>query len=111
MYVKHILFQQSDPDQGQPIDPSRLISGRLAMTNSVRRARQNAHIPKREIDKGRMGMVQGVLRLHNLKSHMWLTRPRWSTLIIRNRYTMPLMVVMMRNILRMVAVFIRRGRG
>jgi len=31
-----------------------MISGRLAMTNSARRARQKAHIPKRGIGKGRM---------------------------------------------------------
>jgi len=45
----------SDPEQGQQIDPSRLISGRLAVTSSVRRARQNAHIPERGRGKGRMG--------------------------------------------------------
>jgi len=45
----------SDPDQGQQIDPSRLISGRLAMTNSARQASQNAHIPKRGGGKDRIG--------------------------------------------------------
>jgi len=44
-----------DPEQRQQIDPSRMISGRLAMTNSGRRARQNVHIPKRGRGKGRMG--------------------------------------------------------
>jgi len=35
----------------EQIDPSRMISGRL--TSSVRRARQNTHIPKRGRGKGR----------------------------------------------------------
>jgi len=44
----------SHPEQGRHIDPSRLIYGRLAMTNSVRRARQNTHISKSGRGKGRM---------------------------------------------------------
>jgi hypothetical protein len=44
-----------DEEQGQPIDPSRMICGRLAVTSSGRRARQNAHIPKRGRGKGQMG--------------------------------------------------------
>ena len=44
-----------DPNQGQPIDPSKLMSGRRAMTQSARRARKNAHIPKKGRGKGRMG--------------------------------------------------------
>ena len=45
----------SAPEQGQRIDQSRLISGRLAMTKSARRERQNNHIPKRGRGKGRIG--------------------------------------------------------
>jgi len=42
-------------DQGQPIDPSMMIGGRRAMTQSNRKEkeRQNAHIPKR--GRGRRG--------------------------------------------------------
>ena len=42
----------SDQEQGQEIDPSRLISDRIAVTGSVRRARVNAHIPKRRRGRG-----------------------------------------------------------
>ena len=45
----------SDPNQGQPIDPSKLTSGRRAMTQSTWRARQNTHIPKRGRGKGWKG--------------------------------------------------------
>jgi hypothetical protein len=70
----------------EPIDPSKMIGGRRAQTQSYRKEkeRRNAHIPKR--GRGRRGgMVQGVLSLlrllrHRLKSRRWLTRPRrWST--------------------------------
>jgi len=57
-----------------------MIAGRRAMTQSHQKERKNAHIPKR--GRGRRGMVHGLLRLlrlHSLKSHRWLTRPRWST--------------------------------
>jgi len=42
-------------DQGQQIDPSRMISGRLSMTNNTKQARQTTHMPKRERGKGRLG--------------------------------------------------------
>jgi len=45
-------------------------------------------------------MVKGLLRLHSLQSHRWLTRARWSIWIIRIRYTMPQMVVMTSSIFR-----------
>ena len=69
----------SDEEQSQQIDPSKLIGGRRAMTQSVRRDRQN-HIYRRgeEVKVGG-GMVQGLLMLHSLNSRMWLTRRRWST--------------------------------
>jgi len=68
-----------------PIDPSKMIGGRRAQTQSYwkEKERRNAHILKR--GRGRRGMVQGLLRLHILKSyrlltrHKLLTRPRWST--------------------------------
>jgi len=34
-------------DQGQPIDPSKMIGGRRAMTQSYQKERQSGHIPKR----------------------------------------------------------------
>jgi hypothetical protein len=45
----------SDQDQRQPIDPSKMIGGRRAMTQSHRKEkeRKNAHILKRE--RGRRG--------------------------------------------------------
>jgi len=43
----------SDPNQGQPINPSKLISGICAMTQSARRHRENTHIPKRERGRGK----------------------------------------------------------
>jgi len=49
----------SDPDQGQPIDPSKLIGGRHAMTKTTRRAKQNAHIPNRGRGKGRRASSEG----------------------------------------------------
>jgi len=63
----------------EPIDPSKMIGGSRAQTQSYRKEkeRRNAHISKR--GRGRRGMVQGLLRLHSLKSHRLLTRPRWST--------------------------------
>jgi len=45
----------SDQDQGQPIDPSKMIGGRRAMTQSHRREKKNADIPKKERGKGRRG--------------------------------------------------------
>jgi len=47
------------PNQGQLIDPSRMISGRRAMTQSARRKMQNAHIPKRGRGKGRRADGEG----------------------------------------------------
>jgi len=82
-----------DMSEQDPTDPSKVTDGRRAQTQSYRKEkeRRNAHIPKR--GRGRRGMVQGLLRLHSLKSHRLLTRPRWSTWIIRIRYTtMSLMV-------------------
>jgi len=82
-----------------PVDPSKMIGGGRAHTQSYRKEkeRRNTHIPKR--GRGQRGMVQGLLRLHILKSHRLLTRPRWSTRIIRIRYTtMSLMVGMTRII-------------
>jgi len=35
------------------MDPSRLISGRIFVTGSVRRAKVNVHIPKRGKGRGR----------------------------------------------------------
>jgi len=35
-----------DQDQGQPSDPCKMIGGRRAMAQSVRRQRINAYIPK-----------------------------------------------------------------
>ena len=92
-------------DQGQPIDPSKMIGGRRAQTQSYRKEkeRRNAHIPKR--GRGRRGMVQGLLRLHSLRSHRLLTchrlltRPRWSTWIIRIRYTTMWLMVSMTKII------------
>jgi len=43
----------SDQEQGQQIDPSRLISGRIVVTGSMRWARANTHIPKRRKGRGR----------------------------------------------------------
>ena len=37
----------SDQDQGQSIDPSKMIAGRRVMTQSHRKERKNTHIPKR----------------------------------------------------------------
>jgi len=34
-------------NQGPPIDPSKMIGGRRAMTQSHRKERQDGHIPKR----------------------------------------------------------------
>jgi len=59
----------SDLNQGQPIDPSRLIFGRLVMTNNARRARITHISQKGEEVKVGWGMLQKVLRLHSLKSH------------------------------------------
>jgi len=42
----------SDQDQGPTIDPSKMIGGRRAMTQSHRRERQRGHIPKRGRGKG-----------------------------------------------------------
>jgi len=47
----------SDQEQGQPIDPSKMIAGRCAMTQSHRRERKNTHIPKR--GRGRRGDGSG----------------------------------------------------
>jgi len=49
----NFYVDMSDQDQGPPIDPSKMIGGRRAMTHSHRRERQNAHIPKRGRGKGR----------------------------------------------------------
>jgi len=43
----------SDQEQSQQIDPSRLIHGRRAMTQSVRQERQRGHIPKRGKGRGK----------------------------------------------------------
>jgi len=40
-------------DQGQPIDPSKMIGGRRAMTQSHWKERQSKHILKRGRGKGR----------------------------------------------------------
>jgi len=40
-------------DQGQRIDPSKMIGGRRALTQSHRKERQSGHIPKR--GRGRKG--------------------------------------------------------
>jgi len=42
----------SDQHQGQPIDPSKMIAGRRATTQSQRRERKSGYIPKRGIGKG-----------------------------------------------------------
>jgi len=61
-------------NQGQHIDPSKMIGGRRAMTQSHQKERQRGE----EVKGGQM--VQGLLRLHTLNSHRWLTRTRrWST--------------------------------
>jgi len=44
-------------DQGQPTDPSKMIGGRRAMTQSHRKERQSGHIPKR--GRGRRGDGSG----------------------------------------------------
>jgi len=48
-----LIFFVDMSDQGQPIDPSKLICGRRAMTQSHRKERQSGHIPKRGRGKGR----------------------------------------------------------
>ena len=47
------FFFVDKSDQGQPIDPSKMIGGRRAMTQSHRKERQSGHIPERGRDKGR----------------------------------------------------------
>jgi len=49
----NFCVDMSDQEQGHQIDPLRLISSRVAMTSSVRWARQNMHIPKRVRGRGR----------------------------------------------------------
>ena len=69
----------SDLNQGQPIDPEKLMCGRRAMTQSARQQRQRGTSQigeEEEVKRGRM--VKGVLRLPRLHSHRWLTRRRWS---------------------------------
>jgi len=50
-------------DKGQPIDPSKMIGGRRAMTQSHQKEtkRQNAHIPKR--GRGRRGDGSGTYQV------------------------------------------------
>jgi len=45
----------SDPNQGQPIDPSKLPSGR--------RARQNTHLPKRGKGRGQKTLISASICL------------------------------------------------
>ena len=59
----------SDPEQGQQVDPSRLIYGRVAVTSSVRRGRENTHIPKRGKGRGQMADGEGSSQA---------TQPTWS---------------------------------
>jgi len=44
----------SDQHQGPPIDQSKMIDGRRAMTQSHQKERQSGHIPKRGRGKGRL---------------------------------------------------------
>jgi len=44
----------SDPEEGQHIEKSRLICGRVSVTSSVRRARQNVHIQNSGRGRGQM---------------------------------------------------------
>ena len=48
----------SDQDQGQLIDPSKMIAGRRVMTQSHRKERKNTHIPKRGKVGGGSGTSQ-----------------------------------------------------
>jgi len=64
----------SGQEQGQKIDPSRLISGRIAVTGSVRRARVKRISQRGEKVEVGGRMVKAVLKLHNLHSHRWMTR-------------------------------------
>ena len=48
----NFCVDMSDQHQGQPIDPSKMIAGRRAMTQSHQQERQSGHIPKRGRGKG-----------------------------------------------------------
>jgi len=54
-----LCVDMSDQEHGQQIASSRLISGRIVVTGSVRRARVNAHIPKRGRGKGQRAVGEG----------------------------------------------------
>jgi len=77
----NFCVDMSYPNQGQPIDPSKLISGRRAMTQSARRARQNAHIPKtgRGRGKGRKGDGVGSSQATQSEQSQVIAQHRWST--------------------------------
>lgn len=53
--VKFLNFcvDMSDQHQGQPINQSKMIGGRCAITQSVRRERHSGYIPKRGRCEGR----------------------------------------------------------
>jgi len=53
VHFLNICVDMSNQDQGPPIDPSKMIGGKRAMTQSHRWERQNRHIPKRGRGKGR----------------------------------------------------------
>ena len=52
VHFLNFCVDMSDQDEGPPIDPSKMIGGRRAMTQSHRRERQSGHIPKRGRGKG-----------------------------------------------------------
>ena len=54
--VNFIIFCVDMADK-DPVDPSKMIGGRCAMTQSHRRERQSGHIPKR--GRGRRGDGSG----------------------------------------------------
>jgi len=59
--VKFLNFcvDMSDQDQGPPIDPSKMIGGRCAITQNHQKERQSGHIPKRGKGRGRGGDGSG----------------------------------------------------
>jgi len=75
----NFCVDMSYPNQGQPIDPSKLISGRRAMTQNARRARQNVHIPKTGRGKGRKGDGVGSSQATQSEQSQVIDQRRWST--------------------------------